>query len=214
MSVVCRPDAAASSFLASTMREALVHAGPGHFETGSEDASHFTVRALEPYREAASPDDAITEDWISALEAVARETPPVHVRLLGVTVSTGGVMAQAVPLDDTPWQLMRRLRTALGPLAWFEDQWQERDIWYASVLHFAAPVLDAPGLIAWATARRHQPQLDIVLDTVSLIRSRYREDRRAATWRWRRGARSTSPGDDFWRSERSDCRPKPQEEPP
>lgn len=176
VSVVGLPDEPVRAFLAALMNEARVHAGPGHFETGSEEASHFTVRALEPYREAASPVDAITAQWVAALQAVARETPPVRLRLTGVTLSTSGVMAQAEPVDDAPWELMRRLRAALGPLAWFEDQWQERDIWYASILHFAAPVLDAPGLIGWARERRESPALDIVLDTLSLIRSRYRED--------------------------------------
>ena len=176
VSVVCLPDAQVRPFLADLMREALVYAGPGHFETGSEDASHFTVRALEPYREAASPDDAITEQWIAALNEVARDTPPIRLRLTGVTLSPSGVMVQAVPIGNAAWELMRRLRAALGPLAWFEDQWQERDIWYASILHFAAPVADAPGLIAWAKERRELTPFEIELDTLSLIRSRYRED--------------------------------------
>jgi hypothetical protein len=68
------------------------------------------------------------------------------------------------------------LRAVLGPLAWFEDQWQERDIWYASVLHFAAPLLDASGLVDWARSRQDVPAFDIVLDTLSLVRARYRED--------------------------------------
>lgn len=84
-------------------------------------------------------------------------------------------MVQAEPVDDQPWELMRCLRAALGPLAWFEDQWGERDIWYASILHFAAPVLDAPGLVDWARARRSSLAHDVVLDALTLTRFRYRE---------------------------------------
>ena len=175
VSVVCIPQQAARDVLAEVMREALALAGPGHFETGRTDASHVTVRALEPYREAAGPEDPITADWIDALDQVGRESPAIRLRLTGVTLSTSGVMVQAEPVDDLPWELMRRLRSALGPLAWFEDQRNERDIWYASVVHFAAPVRDAPGLIDWARARRSTLAHDIVLDALTLTRFRYLE---------------------------------------
>jgi hypothetical protein len=166
VSVVCVPDDEARGILAAVMDEALTHAGAGHFETGGPDASHLTVRALEQ---------------------VGRESPPIRLRLTGVTLSTAGVMAQAEPLDDAPWELMRRLRAALGPLAWFEDQWHERDIWYATLVHFAAPVRDAPGLISWAEERRRSLDLDLVLDTLTLTRFRYRADgvrRRMAMEPW------------------------------
>ncbi len=176
VSVVALPDRRTRDLLADVMDEALVHAGPGHFETGRVDASHVTVRALEPYRDAAGPRDAVSKDWCAALDEVARTSQPVRLRLTGVTLSTGGVMVQAEPVDDAPWDLMRRLRAALGPLAWYEEQWQERDIWYASVLHFAAPVLDAPGLVGWAEARRASLAHDLALDTLTLTRFRYRED--------------------------------------
>ena len=196
VSVVCLPDGEARAALAALMDEALTHAGPGHFETGGPDASHLTVRALEPYREAAGPADEICAEWIAALEQVGHESPPIRLRLTGVTLSTAGVMAQAEPLDDAPWELMRRLRAALGPLAWFEDQWHERDIWYATLVHFAAPVRDAPGLIAWAEERRRSLDLDLVLDTLTLTRFRYRADgvrRRMAMEPWHDVA-LTAPG--------------------
>ncbi|MCP3421351.1 hypothetical protein [Nocardioides pinisoli] len=122
VSVVCVPDETTRDVLAGVMDEAVTCAGPGHFETGRQDASHFTVRALEPYRAAASAHEPVTDGWISSLEDVGRESPPVRLRLTGVTLSVGGVMVQAEPVDDGPWELMRRLRAALGSLAWFEDQ--------------------------------------------------------------------------------------------
>lgn len=113
------------------------------------------MRALEPYREAAVREDPVTAEWVAALEEVGRECAPVRLRLTGVTLTVSRVMVQAERVDAEPWEVMRRLHAALGPLAWFEDQWGERDIWwYASVVHFAAPVLDASGLVDWARARR------------------------------------------------------------
>ena len=176
VSVVCLPDEPTRTVLEDVMAEALVHAGTGHFETGRTDASHVTVRALEPYRDAAGPADQLSKDWIAALDEVGRESPPIRLRLTGVTLTASTVMVQAEPVDDEPWELMRRLRAALGPLAWYEEQWQERDIWYASVLHFAAPVRDASGLVDWAASRRESLAHDLVLDTLTLTRFRYRED--------------------------------------
>ena len=121
------------------------------------------------------------------LEEVAGTSAPLTLRLTGVTLSVSGVMVQAEPVDDAPWELMRRLRTALGPLAWFEEQGQERDIWYSSVLHFAAPVRDAAGLIDWARRSRTALAHEVVLDSLSLTRFRYRASegrRHMAMERW------------------------------
>ena len=168
--MVCVPDEQARDVLGEFMAEALFHTGPGHFDTGRADASHLTVRALEPYREAAGPADEISGRWIAALHQVGRESPPIRLRLTGVTLSVSAVMVQAEPLDDAPWELMRRLGAALGPLGWFEGQ---RDIWYASVVHFAAPVLDPLGLVRWAEERRRSLSHDLVLDSLTLARFRY-----------------------------------------
>lgn len=187
VSVVCVPDAQTREVLARVMDEALTYAGAGHFKTGSTDASHFTVRALELYREAASPDEPIADAWCAALDEVGGGSPPIRLRLTGVTLSVSGVMVQAEPIGDEPWGRMRRLRDVLGPLAWFEEQGHQRDIWYASVLHFAAPVADARGLIAWAEKHRSWLRREIVLDSVTLTRFRYQatsDDRFMAMEPW------------------------------
>lgn len=175
VSVVCVPDTSVRRVLAEWMHEAIEFAGPSHFPTGGETTSHFTVRALEPYRDAASPTDSVAREWSEALDEVARATHPVRMRLSGVTLSTSAVMAQAEPVDDHAWELMRRVRAALGTHAWYEDRGQQRDIWYASVLHFAAPLQNAPGLVAWARERRQLGPVDFVLDTLTLVRFRYRQ---------------------------------------
>ena len=173
VSVVAVPGPESRGVLTDLMDQARVHAGPGHFETGRSDASHITVRALEPYRESACPTDPVSAEWLAALERVGRDSAPITLRITGVTLTTGGVMAQAEPVDDAPWELMCRLRAALGPLAWFEDQWQQRDIWYSSVLHFAAPLRDPAGLVSWVRANRASLSHEIVLDTLTLTRFRY-----------------------------------------
>ena len=188
VTVVCRPGEVVAGRLEALMREALVHAGPSHFLTGRPDCSHVTVRALEPYREAAGPGDPVAAEWGAAMAEAARDTAPLRLRLTGVTLSTSTVMARLEPVGQAPWAFMRRLRAALGPHAWYEDQWQERDIWYASIVHFAAPLRDAAGLVGWARSRREVEPVDVVLDSVSLVRSRYVEDatgRRMAPEVWR-----------------------------
>jgi hypothetical protein len=156
------------------MRAAIVHAGRDHFQTGRTDTSHLTVRALEPYRDAASPADPGTGDWIAALRRCVAATPPLRFRLTGLTLTSVSVMAQVEPLDDEPWRFMRRLRAELGPLAWYEDAWMERNIWYANVLHFAGPIRDAAGLIDWVVRHRDVEPLDFTVGSAHLVRSRHR----------------------------------------
>lgn len=177
VTIVCVPPRDVRERLHVLMREALVHAGPGHFLTGRLDSSHLTVRALEPYRDAAAPTDAITSDWLAALERAARRTPPLELRLTGVTLTRGGVMAQLEAVDDEPWAFMRRLRDELGPLAWYEEQWMERNIWYATLVHFAAPILDADGLVDWVQRHRRIEPVEFTVGAATLVRSRHTWER-------------------------------------
>lgn len=66
----------------------------------------------------------------------------------------GGVLAQLEPRDSTPWELLDRFRDELGELAWFEDRWMKRNIWYSSIIHFTADSRDPAGLVRWVAARR------------------------------------------------------------
>lgn len=175
VSIVCVPNPCVRRVLADWMQQAVQYTGPGHFGTGSISASHFTVRALEPYRAAASPDEGVAREWAAAPDAAAHEIGPVRLRLTGVTLSTSAVMAQAEPVDDLAWELMRCVKATLGSHAWYENRGHQRDIWYASVLHFAAPLLDAPGLVEWAGERREVKPVDVLLDSISLVRFRYRQ---------------------------------------
>lgn len=158
------------------MLEAVGHAGAKHFRTGRLDASHLTIRSLEPYREAASPDDPISRTWAAAMARAARATAPLQFRLTGVTLSKSGVLAQVEALDELPWRFMDRLRDELGNEAWYEDQWMRRNIWYSTILHFAADLDDPAGLVDWVRSSRSLEPVEFTIDTVELVRSRYVEE--------------------------------------
>jgi hypothetical protein len=173
VTVVCIPPPSTRATLEHWMTQACALAGPGHFLTGRADASHVTVRALEAYRDAAHPAAAVSGKWASAIRVAAAATPPLQLRLTGITLTSGSVMAQLEPVDDAPWAFMERLRAMLGEHAWYEDQWDPRNIWYANILHFAAPIADPSGLVDWVDAHRRPVPEDVLLDSVSLVRYRY-----------------------------------------
>lgn len=175
ITVVCVPPEIVRIRLEQLMRAALVHAGPGHCLTGRRDTSHLTVRALEPYRDAAALDDPVTAEYLDALERATRRSTPLAFHLTGVTLTPGSLMAQLEPQGDAPWQFMKLLADELGPMAWYEGQGQRRDIWYANLIHFAAPILDARAFVKWVGDYRLMEPLEFVVDTASLVRSRYTE---------------------------------------
>jgi hypothetical protein len=141
--------------LARLLTELIPYAGSGHFMTGRPDTSHITVRALEPYREAAARDELIVGDWVDAMKRTAAEARPFMLSCTGLTLTEGGVLAQLEPHDAVAWHLLDQFRSELGELAWFEDQWMKRNIWYSSVIHFAGDIRDPRGLVDWVAAHRH-----------------------------------------------------------
>jgi hypothetical protein len=173
VTIIARPPVAARSVLEGLMREALELAGPGHFVTARDDSVHVTIRALEPYREAAAPTDPLVAHWRAAMERAGAVTPPLGFRLTGVTLTRSGVIGQLETLDDAPWRFTDLLRHELGELAWFEDQWMRRNIWYATLIHFANEIVDPPGLVDWVRDHLTVEPLDFTIHNVELVRSRY-----------------------------------------
>lgn len=176
VTVVARAPEDVRELMESLMREALGLAGPGHFVTGRADSVHLTIRALEPYREAAAASDPVVADWRAAMERTASATAPFRLVLTGLTLTPAGVMAQLETTDDAPWQLMDRLGAELGELAWYEDGWMRRNIWYSSLVHFAHDLADARALVDWVSARRDLEPVEFTVDHLALVRSRYVED--------------------------------------
>jgi hypothetical protein len=173
VSVIARPPLTVRSRLEAIMGEAVRYAGSGHVHTGLRDSTHVTIRALEPFRGAATADDPIVLQWERALRATAAATSPFSLTFTGITLSAGAVLAQLEPQDEQPWQLLDRFRSELGSLAWFEDQWMRRNIWYCSLLHFTTDVVDPAGLIGWATAMRECSPLSFEVTALELVRFRH-----------------------------------------
>jgi hypothetical protein len=173
VTVVARPPRTVRTVLEQLMRDSLQWAGGGHFVTGREDSVHLTIRALEPYREAAAPTDEIVGRWRAAIDRACAAVPPLELAVTGVTLSSAGVMAQVEPSGAGPWQFMERLHAELGELAWFEDQWRRRNIWYATLVHFADDILDPTGLVDWVREHRTIAPVQFTINEVELVRFRH-----------------------------------------
>ena len=153
MSVILRPDRHATEILAALTNEAMRLAGAAHWPTGSAESSHFTVRALEDHRASVPTDDPKVARYVRALRAAAEGTHPLELKLSGLTLTPSSVLACAEDRDGRVQGFAERFRAELGPDGGYEDEFN-RDIWYASLVHF----LGCPGhpaeLVAWVGQRR------------------------------------------------------------
>ncbi|MER7277529.1 hypothetical protein ABT369_24110 [Dactylosporangium sp. NPDC000244] len=172
MSAALVPDGPVADRLAHVAAELAQLAGPGHWPTGAQDAIHLTVRAIEVHRPELSGADPLVARCAAALARAAAGARRVRFRLDGVTLTPSGVMACAYPLDDAADDFADRLGLELGEDGWFEAAYR-RDIWYATLLHFAAEVSDPAELVEWVSQRRSM-QLGVVeLDGAELLTFRY-----------------------------------------
>jgi hypothetical protein len=170
--VLLTPEPAVAARLDAVTTEAVRFAGPGHFRTGALDLSHFTVRALEYYRHDACVTDPFVRRCAVALRSAAARCAPVALRVTGLTLTAGTVMASAVPLDDAAWRLMDALREELGEDGWHEADFR-RDIWYVNLLHFTGPVADPAGLVSWVAERRDLDLGSCLIEAADLVRFVY-----------------------------------------
>lgn len=167
------PDDAAA-LLAGLTEAAAAAAGPGHFRTGHPDAVHVTVRAFEAYREAARPDDPFLRRCIDAVARVAARTPPVPLRVTGVTLAPIAVMAQLEPADGTFAAMAADLGAELGADGAFEPT-GARTIVHSTLLHLADDVLDPHGLVDWVAAHRSLTPVGFTAARLDVVRARYLE---------------------------------------
>lgn len=171
MSVVLRPpaDSDLGSSLDALTSEAAALAGPEHWHTGRSGSAHFTVRALETYRNSIAPADPVIRRYKTALDTVAAQAGPARFQVTGLTLTPGTVMAVAVPLDGQADLFLDRLADELGPDGWHEAD-SRRDIWYLNLLHFTADIADPEKLIEWTAARRTLDLGRTTIPTAELIR--------------------------------------------
>lgn len=154
--------------LTRVMEQLLPSVGPDHFLTGSRAALHLTVRALEHRREHVPPDDPAVGRYLSALRRTARQSPPLQFQVIGLTLTTSGVMAAIDPIDGRPDRLAALLGRELG-----RDGWREagmmRTIWYAMLLHFTGPIERPADLVAFVADRRHLDLGTVTTERLSLV---------------------------------------------
>ena len=174
VSAVLRPDQSCARRLEQAMTEVEAFAGPRHFRTGIAGSVHITVRVLEGYREAVGDDDDAVQRYARAMGRAAEEVGAVAFDLVGLTLTPGSVMACAYPVDDNADRFMDLLKAELAEDAWREAGFR-RDIWYATILHFATDIAQPDELIEWVTQQRELDLGSTVTDTAELVRFRYED---------------------------------------
>jgi hypothetical protein len=161
---------ASTALLDDLTAEAAELAGPGHWQTGQLGSAHFTVRALEGYRAEIPADDPAVQRYLNAMRRAG--TGPFRMRVTGLTLTPGSVMASAEAVDSTADDYLDRFAEELGPDGWFERPHGRRDIWYVNLLHFTGEIPDPAKLIDWVAERRRLEPTEVVVPATELVRFR------------------------------------------
>ena len=169
LSLVVRPDAVAADTLDDLSRRATELAGPGHWRTGRRGTSHLTVCYLEDEHRDVPDDDSRVAELAQLVGEVSRETPALRWELSGVALADRGVLALAVPADGAAATFRAHLMGALGAQG-DREAYYRRSVWWATLVHFAAPVVDVPGLVSWADEHRDRPLGPVQAASVDLVR--------------------------------------------
>lgn len=169
IAVILKPDPTLTEQLGEITNDAMRLAGSHHWPTGSPNAVHFTVRALEWFRFDVPQDDPSVARYLAALERTAKRVKPVTLTVQGLTLTPSCVMACAAPADGTAGDFAQALAEELGSDGWLEQDFH-RSIWYATLVHFAGPIDDPRALVDWIGQRRETLVAQATLDTAQLIR--------------------------------------------
>jgi hypothetical protein len=172
VTAVLLPDASVTSRWAVLTAEALELAGSWHWPTGAPHTVHLTVRALEKWRERVPPDDPFAARCAAALRRASAGSRSVRLRTTGLTLTPSGVMACVVPDDCAADQLARRLAEELGDDGYLEASFN-RNIWYATLVHFTGDVRRPAALVEWVAEHRNSDLGATVADRTHLVRFRH-----------------------------------------
>ena len=168
LSLVLRPDDEAAAHLDALAGEAAAVAGPGQWLTGGLTSSHLTVTYLERTWREVTGDDPDVRRYADLVGRLATTTPPLRFAVNRLVLADQGVLALAVPLDAAAPSFRAAVLAELGGLG-TEEQGYRGSTWWATLLHFAAPVVDPAGLVAWVEEPRFAA-FPLTADLVQVVR--------------------------------------------
>ncbi len=134
------------------------------------------MRALEGHRPVVPENDAAVARYLGAVDRTASRCPQFALRLTGLVLTPGTVMATAEPVDGRAFTTMDVLEDELSADAWYEQQFGQRDIWYVNLVHFTGPVREPEALVDWVESRRTLGLGTVELATLSLVRFELSQD--------------------------------------
>jgi hypothetical protein len=172
LSLVARPDVAAADRLQALAAEAAALAGPGQWVTASPGSTHLTVTYLESSHREIEDDDAAVRRFADVVRRLAADVPPLRWRVTGLALADRGVLALAEPVDGAADALRAQVLRELEDVGRAEAFYR-RSVWWATLLHFAAPVADPAGLAAWVDARTTLPAVPVTADRIDVVRYEY-----------------------------------------
>ena len=172
LSLDVRLDPAAEQHLDALATEASTHAGPGQWLTGARGSSHLTVTYLERTWREVDADDEDVRRYAALVAALAVGTPPLRWQITGLALADRGVLAMAEPVDAAPGAFRAAVLERLGGLG-AEEAGYRGSTWWATLLHFAAPVADRGALVDWVDARLSLPPVLATAERVEVVRYAY-----------------------------------------
>lgn len=155
LTLILRLGAAASSEFVKFL-EALERAEPGQYVYPASDF-HITLLSLFTASEAWEPFFARAAEYEQAASKALASAPPITVRFQGITASSGAIMIQGFPADNTLETLRERLRAELrvAGLGGGLDQRYRLQTAHATVFRFRHPLASAPRFLECLEAYRH-----------------------------------------------------------
>ncbi len=106
------------------------------------------------------------------MAALADGTPALRWRITGLALADRGVLAMAEPVDAAPGAFRAAVLERLGGLG-AEEAGYRGSTWWATLLHFAAPVADRAALVDWVDARLSLPPVLVTAERVEVVRYAY-----------------------------------------
>ena len=172
LSLDVRLDPAAEQHLDALATGASAPAGPGQWLTGARGSSHLTVTYLERAWREVDPGDEDVRRYAALATALAAGTPPLRWRITGLSLADRGVLAIAEPVDAGPGRFRAAVLEHLGGLG-AEEAGYRGSTWWATLVHFAAPVADRAALVDWVDARLSLPPVLATAGRVEVVRYAY-----------------------------------------